>query len=87
MQGGRGPQKERVESEDLPTDPTDRKADSAAEARPRGRAATSRRRRAKSRSRKRSDRISKLLENLGWLIAAAAVGVPLLAGALYMASR
>jgi hypothetical protein len=52
-----------------------------------GRAAAARRRRAKSRSRKRSAKISTLLENLGWLVLATAVGVPLLAGALYMMSR
>jgi hypothetical protein len=86
-----------VESEDTaapepirsaaPTDMTDRKAGSAPETRPPGRAAASRRRRAKSRSRKRSAKISTLLENLGWLVLATAVGVPLLAGALYMMSR
>lgn len=70
-----------------PPDMTDRKAGPAAETRPPGRAHASRRRRAKSRSRKRSARISKLLEDLGWLVVAAAVGVPLLAGALYMMSR
>jgi hypothetical protein len=86
-----------VESEDTagpeanrsgaPKDMTDRNAGSAADTRLLGRAAASRRRRAKSRSRKRGARISNLLENLGWLIVAAAVGVPLLAGALYMMSR
>lgn len=42
-----------------------------------------RRRRKRSRSKKRNRTVEKLLQNLGWIVAAAAVGLPLLALALY----
>ena len=45
------------------------------------------RRRKRSHKKKRSARFTTAYENLGWIILGAAVGVPLLAGLLYLASR
>ena len=42
-----------------------------------------RRRRKRSHSKKRNRTVEKLLQNLGWIVTAAAVGLPLLAFALY----
>lgn len=44
------------------------------------------RRRKRSRKKKRSARLTAVLENLGWIALGIAVGVPLLAGLLYVAS-
>lgn len=42
-----------------------------------------RRKRKRSRAKKRNRTVEKLLQNLGWIAAAAAVGLPILALALY----
>lgn len=44
------------------------------------------RRRRRSRKKKRSAWLTTVLENLGWIILGVALGVPLLAGLLYLAS-
>ena len=43
------------------------------------------RRRRRSRKKKRSAWLTTVLENLGWIILGVALGVPLLAGLLYLA--
>ena len=44
------------------------------------------RRRRRSRKKKRSARLTTVFENLGWIVVGVAVGVPLLAGLLYLAN-
>ena len=40
----------------------------------------------RSRKKKRSARLTTVFENLGWIVLGVAVGVPLLAGLLYLAN-
>jgi hypothetical protein len=50
-------------------------------------AARRERRRRRSRKKKRSARLEIAFENFGWIILGVAVGVPLMAALLYLASR
>jgi hypothetical protein len=76
-----GTAKRAVERENgLPSEQGDSPLSAAAQAR-------RERRRKRSRKKKRSARFTTAYENLGWIILGAAVGVPLLAGLLYLASR
>ena len=67
-----------MESNGAPGGRDDSRPSAAAEAR-------RQRRRSRSRKKKRSARATTVLENLGWVVLAAAVGIPLLAGMLYVA--
>ena len=49
-------------------------------------AARRERRRKRSRKKKRSARLATVFENLGWILLGVAIGVPLLAALLYLAS-
>jgi len=67
-----------VERNGAPSGSGDSPRRDAGDARPR-------RRRTRSRKKKRSAWVTKVLENLGWVIVAIVLGVPVLAGLLYLA--
>jgi cytochrome c-type biogenesis protein CcmH/NrfG len=69
-----------VERNGAPSGRDDSQLSAAAEAR-------RERRRRRSRKKKRSARLTTVMENLGWIILGIAIGVPLLAATLYLASR
>lgn len=69
-----------METNGAPAGPDEGPRSAAAEAR-------RERRRRRARKKKRSPWVGRMLENLGWVIAAVVTGVPLLAGLLYLAGR